>query len=81
MIDKPRRSILKAITWRLTGTVDTILLSWLITRKITIALSIGFLEIFTKMFLYYLHERAWNKIKLGREAANPQEYHINRNSL
>ena len=81
MIDKPNRSILKAITWRLTGTVDTILLSWLITGKLTVAVSIGLLEIFTKTLLYYIHERAWNKIKLGREATNPPKYHINRSSL
>ncbi len=81
MIDKPRRSILKAISWRLVGTIDTILLSWLITRKLTVAVSIGFLEVFTKTLLYYMHERTWNKIKLGRETTNHPEYHINRSSL
>ncbi|OGV51144.1 MAG: hypothetical protein A2017_17810 [Lentisphaerae bacterium GWF2_44_16] len=66
MNEKQWRSILKAISWRLIGTLDTIFLSWIITGKITIAVSIGMFELFTKMFLYYLHERGWNKIKFGK---------------
>lgn len=66
MIEKPYRSIVKAISWRITGTIDTILVSFLISRKLTIAVSIGFVELFTKIGLYYLHERAWNKLKFGR---------------
>lgn len=64
--DKRWRSIIKAFSWRLTGTVDTILISWLITGKLHIALSIGFVELFTKIFLYYCHERIWEKIPLGK---------------
>ena len=66
--EKHWRSITKAISWRITGTVDTILISWLITHKLHVAISIGFVEVFTKLFLYYLHERIWEKIKIGRVA-------------
>ena len=64
--DKKWRSIAKAASWRITGTVDTILISWLITHKLHVALSIGFIEHFTKMALYYFHERAWEHVKIGR---------------
>ncbi|OGV34381.1 MAG: hypothetical protein A2020_04885 [Lentisphaerae bacterium GWF2_45_14] len=66
MKEKQLRSILKAISWRLIGTLDTIILSWIISGKISIAVSIGVFELFTKMFLYYLHERGWNRIKFGK---------------
>lgn len=65
--DRPIRSLAKAISWRITGTVDTILLSWFFTGSIGTALSIGLTEVLTKMFLYYAHERVWNRVSLGRE--------------
>ncbi len=66
MEEKHWRSIAKAASWRITGTVDTTVISWIITGQLKIALSIGFVEVFTKMFLYYLHERIWNRIKVGK---------------
>jgi len=60
------RSIAKTISWRLVGTLDTILISWIITGEITMALSIGSIELVSKMLLYFFHERAWNKIKWGK---------------
>ena len=64
--DKHWRSLVKGISWRMTGTVDTIIISWLVTRKLNLAFSIGFIELFTKGLLYYFHERIWEKIKVGR---------------
>ena len=62
------RHILKTVTWRIVGTIDTIILSWLITGDFTLGLNIGGVEVITKMILYYLHERVWFKyIKLGRK--------------
>tara|TARA_B100001741_G_C16416065_1_gene533952 strand:- start:43 stop:252 length:210 start_codon:yes stop_codon:yes gene_type:complete len=60
-----KRHLLKTITWRLVGTIDTILLGWLITGNPTVGLSIGGLELITKMILYYMHERIWYKFKFG----------------
>ena len=54
-----KRHIAKALSWRAVGTLDTILLSWVITGVPLIGLSIGFLEAITKTILYYVHERAW----------------------
>lgn len=64
--DSNLRSIVKAISWRTLGTLDTFILSWIITGQIKLAVAIGGVEVFTKMFLYYLHERAWTRITWGR---------------
>ncbi|NBS18214.1 MAG: DUF2061 domain-containing protein [Flavobacteriia bacterium] len=60
------RSALKAISWRLVGTLDTILIAYLITGTISQALSIGFIEWGTKIVLYFFHERLWNKLRWGK---------------
>ena len=66
--ERPLRSIVKSISWRVIGTLDTVLISWLVTGEVTLALSIGSIELFTKMFLYFLHERLWNAMRWGRDA-------------
>ncbi len=61
-----KRHIAKTITWRIVGTIDTILLSWLITGNLAVGLTIGGVEVMTKMILYFAHERIWYKwIKFG----------------
>lgn len=68
MIDRSRKKhIAKTITWRIVGTIDTILLSWLITGNPMLGLEIGMAEILTKMILYYFHERIWYKFNLSKE--------------
>ncbi len=77
--EKAYRSIVKAVSWRATGTLDTMIISYLITGNLTAAASIGFLEVFTKMVLYYFHERIWSKIKLGLKVKRkppPVDYEI-----
>lgn len=56
-----KRHILKTISWRIVGTIDTMLLSWFITGSWKLGLTIGGVEVITKMVLYFLHERAWYK--------------------
>lgn len=68
MMDKNYRSLAKAISYRITGTLYTILLTLLITGKLRWALSVGFGELFGKVVIYYLHERAWERISFGRKA-------------
>ena len=67
MSDSPYRSLAKAVSWRVTGTVDTFLISWLITGQLVMATGIAFTEIMTKVVLYWAHERVWNRIDLGRQ--------------
>ena len=64
--DTPVRSLAKAVSWRVTGTIDTFIIAWLITGQPLIASTIAFTEIMTKICLFWLHERVWNKIKWGR---------------
>jgi uncharacterized membrane protein len=66
MADKHYRSLLKAVSWRCTGSVDTMIISYLITGKIKWALTISGVELFTKIGLYYVHERLWQKLPFGR---------------
>lgn len=67
MSDSNTRSLTKAVTWRITGTVDTFLISWLITGQPIIALSISAVEVLTKVGLFWAHERVWNKISWGKD--------------
>lgn len=62
-----KRHFAKAVTWRIVGTIDTILLSWLISGNPLTGLKIGFTEVITKMILYYFHERVWFSINLTRD--------------
>ena len=56
-----KRHIAKTITWRIVGTIDTIILSWIISGNPLSGLKIGLTEVVTKMLLYYFHERVWLK--------------------
>jgi len=60
------RSAIKALSWRVLGTLDTILVSWIVTGSTGIAFSIGLIEVLTKILLYYTHERIWNTISWGK---------------
>lgn len=64
--EKPVRSIVKSLSWRIIGTLDTVLISWLVTGTLKVAFSIGAIELITKMVLYFFHERVWNSIKWGK---------------
>jgi uncharacterized membrane protein len=59
------RSLAKAVSWRLTGTIDTFVISFIITGRVSLAGSIAGTELLTKILLYYLHERVWSRISWG----------------
>ena len=60
-----RRHILKTITWRVVGTIDTMIIGWLVSGDPMVGVAIGSFEVFTKMILYFLHESVWYKIDFG----------------
>jgi len=64
--EKPIRSVSKAVSWRIIGTLDTLLISYILTGEVAIAASIASIDFVTKMFLYFFHERLWNKINWGK---------------
>jgi uncharacterized membrane protein len=60
------RSLVKAVSWRVVGSLDTFILSLIVTRNAKHAASIASVEALTKIVLYYLHERGWRRIAWGR---------------
>ena len=71
-----KRSLIKSITWRVVASADTFLIAWFITGKISWASSIASLEIITKTFLYYFHERGWNYIFWGKYVKESKKFKI-----
>lgn len=62
-----KRSVLKAISWRTWATITTAILVFIFTGEFALAVTIGFLEVFAKMGLYFFHERLWQKISFGKK--------------
>ena len=60
------RSFLKAVSWRLLGSLDTFIISFFVTHHLGAAASIASVETFTKIILFYGHERIWGIIPFGR---------------
>lgn len=71
-----KRHLLKTISWRIVGTVDTVIIGWMISGEPMIGIKVGGVEVVTKMILYFVHERVWYKINIGlphRENINKKE--------
>ena len=68
-VESYRRTGTKTATWRTIASLDTVLLAWFFTGNIGTAVSIGGLEIFTKLILYFIHERVWARLPFGIETA------------
>lgn len=58
------RSLLKAFTWRVVASLDTLILVWIITGSLEAGATIGIIEIGTKIFIYYGHERLWDRVQV-----------------
>src|SRR5260370_21930945 len=59
------RSFIKAVSWRTVGTIDTFIISFLVTGKASLAGGIAAVEVVTKIMIYYLHERLWALVPWG----------------
>jgi len=66
-MDVPQRSIVKTISWRITGSSATFLIAYIMTGNFAIAGVIGVTQMISNTILYYLHERIWNRIKWGQQ--------------
>jgi len=71
-METTRRSIVKAISWRILATIITTVIALAMTGKWEFAATIGLADTFTKFFIYFGHERAWNRIPYGREVKQPE---------
>ena len=76
LMESKKRSFFKAISWRITATVTTTVISYFITGQIATALKIGVIEVVAKMALYYFHERAWANSSFGLTKAKSSDYQI-----
>jgi uncharacterized membrane protein len=66
-MDQPKRSIVKTISWRITGSSATFLIAYLLTGNFAVAGVIGITQMISNTILYYFHERIWNKISWGQQ--------------
>ena len=64
--DLKKRTIAKTMTWRVTASVTTFIIAWILTGDFLIGVSIGSTEAIAKIFLYYFHERIWNNINWAK---------------
>ncbi len=65
------RSIVKTISWRILATLTTVTLVYIFIGDTTIAFTVGGIEVFLKMFIYFVHERVWDKLRFGRHEIQP----------
>lgn len=66
-MEKPVRSLMKSLSWRIVATLTTIVLVFVFTRNLEISFGVGGVEFFLKIVVYYVHERIWNLSNFGRE--------------
>jgi len=76
MHEKHYRSVVKAISWRTVGTLDTMIVSYFVTGNIIMAASIGSIEVLTKIAIYYCHERVWDRLSFGKIKPTKDDYNI-----
>ena len=66
-MDQPRRSLVKTVSWRITGSSATFAIAYFMTGNLAIAGVIGITQMISNTILYYFHERIWNQIKWGQQ--------------
>jgi uncharacterized membrane protein len=66
-MDAPRRSLVKTISWRITGSSATFAIAYIMTGSLAVAGVIGITQMISNTILYYIHERVWNKIRWGQQ--------------
>ncbi len=75
-MESHKRSIIKATTWRLLASLVTMLVIYLFTREVTLSIGIGFVDAAIKVFVYYSHERMWDRMEFGRRKKVEEDYMI-----
>jgi uncharacterized membrane protein len=66
-MEKPIRSMVKAISWRIVATLTTIILVVIFSKDLALGTIVGITELIVKTVVYYVHERVWNLSNFGRE--------------
>lgn len=73
-VESHPRSFVKAVSWRVVGSIDTFVLSLIFSGSAKLAGAIAGTEIFTKIILFYFHERAWSLVRWGHRVHDPAEH-------
>lgn len=73
-MESTRRSIAKALSWRILATLITTSIAYALTGKGEFAATIGLADTLFKFFVYFGHERLWNRIPFGREEKQPEYF-------
>lgn len=71
-MESKKRSVAKAISWRVIATVITTVLALALTGRWEFAAAIGLADTSLKFFVYFAHERFWNRVNFGREEKQPE---------
>jgi len=66
MNEQHKRSIAKAISWRIIASLTTTIIVFMLTKELALSLGAGMIDMAIKLVFYYFHERAWDGIKWGR---------------
>lgn len=73
-MDTHSRSLMKTVSWRLTATVITTGVTYLLTGRADLALTVGVADTVSKFVIYYIHERVWTRVRYG--VSRTPEYEI-----
>jgi uncharacterized membrane protein len=68
-----KRHLAKTFTWRLTATLTTMVIAWLVSGDPLTGLTVGGIEFFVKMPIYYFHERVWYRSNFGLNGRSKRE--------
>ena len=70
-VESPLRSVMKSVTWRVCATLSTMIIVFAFTKELVLSVGVGAVEVTVKLVLYYVHERVWQKVKMGKGVCPP----------
>ena len=76
-----KRSGIKAVTWRIVATLTTMSIVYVFTGKVDLMMEVGIFDVLLKLVLYFVHERVWDRVSLGRSVKEEMKYDLVFNSL
>lgn len=72
MHESKRRSLMKGLTWRITASVTTMLIVFIMTGNLALVAGVGLADVTLKVFFYYIHERVWGRVHWGILGPEPK---------
>jgi uncharacterized membrane protein len=67
MQESSLRSLAKTLSWRVTGSASTFIIVYLVTGSAGVSSGVAVIQMIVNTFLYWFHERVWNRIKWGKD--------------